>query len=179
MQITQSDLKRLVIYNQETGVLTYRYTEGRHKQGEVVGGDSGEYLRVSIQGKRYKLHRLIWLYETGGYPPTGLEIDHINGDKRDNRWCNLRLASHAQNACNTKKRETCTSGVKGISRLNEDRVRPRFMAQIQEKGRKFRFSRSFDLDNPLSEEQAYAEVLAWLIKTRESLHRGFSNHDLT
>jgi hypothetical protein len=50
-------------------------------------------------------------------PPPGLEVDHINGDRLDNRRINLRIATRSQNAMNRPRTRTNTSGFKGVSRL--------------------------------------------------------------
>lgn len=62
------------------------------------------------------LHRMIMVRMTGKQIPRGAEIDHVNGDKLDNRRSNLRISHHAQNAANTGLRRTNTSGFKGVFR---------------------------------------------------------------
>ena len=49
-------------------------------------------------GREYRLHRLVWLWVHGAHVPDGMTLDHINGVKTDNRICNLRLATPAQNS---------------------------------------------------------------------------------
>lgn len=68
------------------------------------------YLHVSFDGKKQKLHRLIWEYHNGSQPE-GV-IDHINGDKTDNRIENLRDVSQQTNCQNMKARNNAiVSGV--------------------------------------------------------------------
>lgn len=50
----------------------------------------------------------------GEWPPEGMEVDHINGDTCDNRWVNLRLATHAQNIANSRLVATNTYRMKGV-----------------------------------------------------------------
>jgi len=98
-------------YNQETGVVT--------SDGKIIGclaGGSrpgGEYLRVKFCGKQVYVHRLAFFLMTGEWPKS--HVDHINGIKTDNRWCNLRLATMSQNKANEGIRESNSSGWKGVS----------------------------------------------------------------
>jgi hypothetical protein len=57
-------------------------------------------------------HRLVWLWAHSEWPPD--DIDHINGNRDDNRFSNLRLASRTQNNANSQVRRDNTSGVKGV-----------------------------------------------------------------
>lgn len=83
------------------------------KKGNVIGGlnDKG-YLRTYLDGKSYKIHRLIFMMFYGYMP---IEIDHINGIKNDNRIENLREANHSQNQFNKSKTKRSTTGIKGIT----------------------------------------------------------------
>jgi hypothetical protein len=76
-------------------------------------------------------HRIAWLfaYEED---PSEKHIDHINGDRSDNRICNLRLATHKQNACNQRKKNDTTSAYKGVSWYKRKR---KWVAQIGIDGR--------------------------------------------
>jgi HNH endonuclease len=114
MEITQSYLKSIVHYDPDTGVFTRRITNTRWVNvGDVVGSIDGDgYWRTRIKGKDYKMHRLAFVYMTGSSPE--YQVDHINGNKTDNRWENLRAVTAAQNRRNTKRRITNTSGVTGV-----------------------------------------------------------------
>ena len=70
------------------------------------------YWYINYGGTQYMAHRLIWKYMTGEEPN---EIDHINRDRSDNSWDNLRSVTHKQNSRNQKKRVTNTSGFNGVS----------------------------------------------------------------
>lgn len=110
--MTQEELKSILNYNSETG--KFQWVSMKWKRSNRVGSKkSNGYMQVAIGGKVYYQHRLAWLYMTGEMPDS--EIDHINGIRDDNRWCNLRLATSSQNGMNTALSSVNTSGVKGVS----------------------------------------------------------------
>lgn len=74
------------------------------------------YYRISLLGKRYLLHRVIWLYLYGEWPDV---IDHENGIPNDNRPCNLRNVSRSLNQKNHKIHKNNTSGCMGVSFMKE------------------------------------------------------------
>tara|TARA_R100001244_G_C5089428_1_gene116025 strand:- start:21 stop:518 length:498 start_codon:yes stop_codon:yes gene_type:complete len=112
--ITQKQLKELLHYNPDTGIFTNRVRRSQSsKIGDVAGCNSADgYLAIKISGKKYKGHRLAWLYVSGELPLN--QIDHINGITSDNRIVNLRNVSHAENCKNQKLRNTNTSGITGV-----------------------------------------------------------------
>lgn len=71
-----------------------------------------KYEIITIDNKKYYGHVLVWLYVTGKLPDKG--IDHINGDKSDNRFENLRLSNQSQNSANSRTPKNNTSGFKGV-----------------------------------------------------------------
>jgi len=102
-------------YNSETGEFRWTRTlNPRVKSGMVAGmiNDSG-YRTISINSRHRRAHRLAWLIMTGSWPE--YDVDHINGDRDDNRWCNLRHATRSQNMQNGKLRLNNVSGVKGVA----------------------------------------------------------------
>jgi hypothetical protein len=58
-------------------------------------------------------HRVAWLYMTGEWPSEC--VDHINGDKLDNRWCNLRAATHTQNNQSSFDKKN-SLGLRGVTK---------------------------------------------------------------
>lgn len=114
---SQQLLQELFNYSPVTGIFTRRKARSnRVKVGEVAGcySDSSGYVQISVNKKVYRAHQLAWIY-VHGTPPIGY-LDHINGDKHDNRIANLRLATAQQNAANSRRpSHNRSSGVKGVT----------------------------------------------------------------
>jgi len=115
MTLTHADLKRILNYDPETGVFTWKQPSATWlKIGDVAGGVSTRgYIRIQLGGKKYRCHRLAFLYMTGSFPK-GL-VDHINRNTGDNRWCNLREVDSSQNQYNKSIQRNNTSGTTGVS----------------------------------------------------------------
>ena len=113
-ELTQSELKELILYDQESGEFVWEKCIGRRaKMGDVCGSTNCYGYRViTIYSKRYKAHRLAWLYVYGELPKQ--HIDHINRVTDDNRISNLREVSRSENMRNCKMRENNISGITGI-----------------------------------------------------------------
>lgn len=125
-ELTAAHLRRTVDYDPGTGVFHWIRTDGHRAAGNVAGTrDSGGYLRFCVDNTRHRAHRLAWLYVHGVWP-SGV-IDHINGDKTDNRMANLRDVSHAVNIQNQRHASARSrTSVLGVYRQGN-----RFTAQIQ------------------------------------------------
>lgn len=121
-------------YNPETGEFKRVGSFcGRGVQGQVVGTKNKDgYLRVKIDYKEYYLHRLAWLFVYGEIPKS--QIDHINGNKSDNRICNLRIATNSQNSMNKPISAANTSGHKGVS---FNRIAGLWQAYAQKDGKRY------------------------------------------
>lgn len=108
-------LREIFNYNPETGEVAWaKCCSNAAPIGKAVRSiTSAGYISVSINKKRYQLHRVIWkLYY--GEEPHGKVIDHINRDKTDNRINNLRLATWAENTFNRRLQCNNTSGATGV-----------------------------------------------------------------
>ena len=97
--LTQNRLQTLLSYDPLSGVFIWiEPTSNRVRVGAIAGTMMDGYSRISIDRRVYSSHRLSWLYMTGGWPKG--EIDHINGDRGDNSWINLRDVSRFVNQQN-------------------------------------------------------------------------------
>lgn len=131
--ITRGRLCELLEYYPETGVFIWRIRPLRSKipPGTVAGAVfKNGYRYIHLDGTSYRAIRLAWLYAYGD--PLPREIDHINGVKSDDRLCNLRAATAAQNQANRSAPSNNTSGVKGV---RWEASRQRWRAQIMVSGR--------------------------------------------
>lgn len=120
-------LRKLLSYNPETGVLTWRerpreffsddhghYSWNKRFAQKRAGSINGNgYDQVQILGKNYTSHRVAWAIFYGSWPKG--QIDHINRDRLDNRIKNLRDVTHAENMKNKKIRSDNLSGVTGVT----------------------------------------------------------------
>jgi hypothetical protein len=100
--LTAARLRQLYSYDPEAGSFTRLVRIGRnHFPGVVAGAPFGKgYRRLRVDGQTYVVHRLVWLYVNGNWPNG--DIDHIDGDKSNNRICNLRDVNRSTNLENLK-----------------------------------------------------------------------------
>jgi len=110
--LTQSKLKYLLEYDQQTGDFTWLVNKGSVPAGRKAGYLNHGYHRIMIDKQFYEAHRLAWLYMTGEFPED--QIDHINHIRNDNRWSNLRSATSSINCKNRSRGCNNKSGITGI-----------------------------------------------------------------
>jgi hypothetical protein len=132
-------LKERFAYDPATGVLTHRTHRCAELVGEEAGWPSGsfkEYLNVSLNcggvRKQYAVHRIAWMFITGN-DPGDMEVDHINGDARDNRANNLRLVTRTQNMQNQKHHRNNRLRSRGV----HQKPNGRYAAAISCDGRRY------------------------------------------
>lgn len=110
--VTQARLKELFSYEPSSGLLIRKVSVKSAKAGSAAGNLRNDgYLRVSVDGKCYSVHRMIFLMQTGSIPS---KVDHIDGNPLNNKWDNLRGATTSQNGMNRKINSNNVSGVKGV-----------------------------------------------------------------
>lgn len=124
--ISQKAIKYRLSYNPDTGIFIWSNPpkHGRVKKGDIAGSISKRGYRViRIDGELYYSHRLAWVYVNGSL--NGI-IDHMNGDKLDNRILNLRDVSQFENQQNHKTKIKKNGLPEGVIKHNR-----RFIARIR------------------------------------------------
>jgi hypothetical protein len=125
-------------YDPATGL--FLYASGKRSRGRFsVSMTSGVgslkkdgYVHIFFDGKQRTAHRLAWLYMTGEWPRNS--IDHINGRRDDNRWCNLRDVSQQVNAENLRSARKGKTSCQLLG-VYYYKASDRWTAQITNKGR--------------------------------------------
>jgi hypothetical protein len=134
-KITQARLHALFTYDPSTGILSRCVTRGSGVTGRQSGNLSNNgYLQMCIDYQRQYAHRMVWLY-VHGVLPSGA-IDHIDGDRTNNRISNLRDVSVSLNNQNKRqaRSDNKSSGVLGVSKAPKYSRKP-WLAKIQISGR--------------------------------------------
>lgn len=116
-RITQQELKEVLKYDPENGEFIWVAKLSKYSPIKI-GGKAGclgakGYIQISLGDRRYLSHRLVWLYTSGVFPEE--QIDHIDGDRSNNRLENLREVPCSVNLRNQKMRPKNTSGITGVS----------------------------------------------------------------
>lgn len=133
MNLTIERLKQVYGYNADTGVFTRLISTGNRFNNKV--GNSGYiqaqgYWMISLDGTQYRAHRLAWFYVHGVWPEN--DIDHIDGDRLNNRLVNLREATRAENMQNIQKANSNNkTGLLGAYWCKRDK---KFIAKIKSNG---------------------------------------------
>lgn len=139
--INAERLRSLLHYDATTGAFKWLVSAGSRRAGTVVvPAPASRYPQVRIDRRLYHAHRLAWLWMIGAWPAH--EIDHVNNNPKDNRWSNLRAATHSQNGKNQVRPKNNTSGYKGVvlckATPKNRRARDRWVPQIKIDGMNIR-----------------------------------------
>ncbi|TES59157.1 HNH endonuclease [Pseudomonas syringae group genomosp. 3] len=163
-RITQERLKQVLRYSPIVGVFEWRIAGRKIRPGYLAGAVVGTgYVRITIDRVPYPGHQLAWLYMTGEWPEE--QIDHRDGDRSNNAFKNLRLATEAQNSWNSKKKKNNTSGVKGVFFCNTTK----------------KWVASFRMNGKMVYRKFFAtmdEASIAIRSAREQLQGEFANHGL-
>lgn len=158
MTLTHARLLELLHYDPLTGVFTRRArTCNRVKVGDVAGSpNTNGYLQISLENRLYLVSRIAVFYMTGKWP-RGI-VDHKNTITTDNRWENLRDATHRVNSENLRcARKDNQNGLLGVSPRDG-----RFRATIQVGGKK----------RSLGDHQTPEEAHAAYLSAKRRFHEG-------
>lgn len=125
--LTQKRLMEVMSYDSLNGLFTWvKPSSNRVKVNDLAGCVCPDgYIKINVDGKPYKAHRLAWLYITGEMPTH--EIDHVDGVRSNNQLVNLRQATSKQNKENTGLKRTNNSGYKGV---HWDKARQKWLAFV-------------------------------------------------
>lgn len=154
--VTAARLRELLNYDPDTGVFTWLITRKGRPYGYIPAGTQAGsvwqngYRFIMLDGQSYPASRLAFLWMLGFAPPQ--EVDHVNCNRSDNRWSNLRLATHTQNQGNKKPQINNRLGLKGVC---YEAKRRKYKAYIDVKGKSVNLGR---FDTVEEAQAAYARA---------------------
>lgn len=111
-QMDQKRLKEVLRYSPKTGVFKWRKSRPGCSAGRKAGTIANGYRQIEIDYKLFRAGRLAWLYQTGEWPE--VLVDHIDGNRSNDKWPNLRAATYQENARNRGPCKRNTSGKVGV-----------------------------------------------------------------
>lgn len=149
--LTLERANELFVYDAGSGLLYRKLYRGKPCEPRpMLTRDNYGYITVKADGRCYKAHRVAWLMENGAWPDKML--DHIDGNRGNNRMSNLREVSAAQNQYNRKVMYYALSGLKGASYNKRDR---KWQATIRINGKSTNLGY---FDTPEAAHLAYSEA---------------------
>jgi len=114
--MTLADFTSDLRYDPDTGHFWWLSNTGKLYKRDILNPagtvQPAGYVTIRFNKKSYYLHRLAFLFQTGKFPTH--QVDHINGNKSDNRWINLRESTQAQNMQNRSISRNNKSGYTGV-----------------------------------------------------------------
>ena len=159
---SQENVANFIDYDLVSGLAIWSKSPAKNiKAGTQAGTVHRGYLVVRFQGKSYPLHRLCWLLATN-QDPGDLMIDHIDGNRLNNVFANLRLCSNAQNGMNRSATKANKLGVKGVC---WDAKACKYKAHIQINGKKKHIGNYADLESAVNARRSFeAEIFGTFAK---------------
>lgn len=155
--ITQKELKSLLHYDPVSGVFIWLNCKNKMHNGKITRhvGSNG-YGRIVIRKQVYRTGRLAFLYMEGYFPE--YEVDHIDRDRANDKWENLRHVTSKCNHRNCGIRSDNTTGVKGVGR---DKNRGKWIAGIKNDGKTKNLGRFTNFDEAVCHRLAAEQCLDW------------------
>jgi len=161
-EITKAMLEQAYTYDLKTGAFTRNFSEGGEKAGAQAGYVNTQgYISLGYRKKHLLAHRVAYLFTVGKWPEK--QIDHIDGDRKNNKWVNLREATGSQNGFNAKRRKDNNTGVKCVRKI-ESSGKYRVLIRADKK------AKHIGCYNTLDEAESAAKA------ARAGMHGEFSNH---
>lgn len=168
-ELVHKVLHQLLEYHPHTGRFFWVRTMG---QRAVKGTEAGfikphgrtAYRIIKLFGKQYKAHRLAWLFMTGKWPEN--LIDHIDRDGTNNRWKNLREATHSENSRNRRLQNNNKSGCAGVY---WDADAKKWCAEIRIDLKIYRIGRYKNYDAAVNARKNMEELLGYTSGTQVCL----------
>lgn len=113
MKPSPTVIRKHLRYVKSTGQLWWRLPKNGRRMNRPTGAiETNGYVCIGFDGKVYKAHILAWVIVKGRWPKK--EMDHRDLNRANNKWKNLRLATHGQNQRNGRCYKNNTSGYKGV-----------------------------------------------------------------
>jgi len=143
--LTAEYVREILDYDPVTGVFKWKWRDDVRKRdnsryaGKAAGSVQPDgYVKITINKRLYRAHRLAWLFVYGEWPQK--DLDHRDGDRANNRIANLRPATSQENNRNVGLRADNTTGIKGVYWRTD---RGKFRAEIRTDGKHLHLG-SFD-----------------------------------
>lgn len=157
-------IREMLSYDPETGIFRWLKTANSNgaRQGQQAGyvREDG-YVEIAVANRPYRAHRIAWAFVHGEWPQHLL--DHINGDRSDNRIFNLRPATRATNLQNqTQPRSNNRSGYLGVcvaTRCKLSGLPTAWRATIKHDGRQLHLG---NFPSPLIAHAVYVKAKRYL-----------------
>ena len=139
--LSQERVKELLRYNPMTGDFIWLVSRGKAKKGYIAGHVSAKdgYRRINVDQSMCKSSRLAWFYMLGYWPEH--DVDHIDRDRANDKWSNLR---HVSRICNMRNKDISPDNKTGVVGIFRDNNRKKWMSYINVNGKRLHLGRFVD-----------------------------------